>query len=120
MLEGKELAKVIEGLTLNGRFPAGRATHIGTRVESVRTDYWGVTLKLGHEVHPDYWQEIRIPGEVLSAFYAMYVEGLKDQICESNDPPFDVDQVDVKQLFNDNAWEESYGQRVAKEDAPIG
>jgi hypothetical protein len=66
-------------LVLNGRFPAERATHFGVRLERVSGDHTSVTLRFGHELHPDYWQSIRIHVDLLAMFHAAIEE------CGEND-----------------------------------
>lgn len=46
---------------VQGRFPScSTASHIGVKVSNVTVDWRGVRIRLDHDIHPDYWQEITI------------------------------------------------------------
>lgn len=63
-------------IVINGRFPAVRATHVGVKVDSVRTDHSHVIIRFGHELHADYWQEVVIPADLLATWYAEIADNL--------------------------------------------
>lgn len=60
----------MQGISLNGRFPhSSAATFIGTKVANVNFLPDAVTIRLEHDIHPDFWQAIRIPMDNFSDWY---------------------------------------------------
>ena len=101
-------------LALCGRFPADRASFIGVRIESIKFDHESVCIRLGHETHSDFWQEIRIHEGLLCEWHAEIGAALLRLAQDS--PAYQKFMAEaVKQLL-EGEWHESV--RVVKEPPP--